>query len=591
MRTILIFRNVFRGFIFVTGFVTPLHGQTGDSIAVARRVSAAAALAVKEYALGVPPAGGVVTDSEEVKEARLFIAQAREALSGLPAAVRGQSDSALRVLRTMIDRAAAPKDLAPIAESLGQRLAQRLGGTIEPVAPLGDDSSLARGAVVFETACASCHGSMGRGDGPAASGLTPPPANLTDPKVMGAKSRVDLYRQLLLGVAGTSMPAFEHALSDGDRWAVAAYVLSLQYGGSGDAAIFAAVRRQLDSAVTARSPQLAFDAYMTFEGVEGAVRARQPGLASRLEDEFREMRERAGGSDVESLHRQLLGDLENAERVVTDKSSSANLLAQSFLLLVREGFEAILIIAALMTFLTKAGAAERRGEVAWGAWAGVGASILTAILFELLIETTPGQRDALEGVTMLVAVGVLFFVSYWLLSKVEADRWTAFLKQRVDAALTSGSALALASVAFLAVYREGVETILFYKALLVSGGAGHAGPVVLGVALAAAVLVGLYVGIIRLGMRIPMKLFFAVTGALLYYMAFVFAGKGVAELQEGQVLGTTVIQALDWLRVPFLGIYPTVQSLALQGLLVLLAIVAWVVMRLKPSAVRSQPSA
>lgn len=591
LRTIRIFRNLFCSLIFAAGFVASPRAQTVDSIAVARRVAAAAALAVKEYALGVPPSGGRVTDSEEVKEARLFIDQARATLSSLPAAVQVQSDSTLRLLRTLIDRAAAPAELAPIADALGRRLAQQLGTGIEPVAPLGDERTLARGAAVFKTACASCHGAGGHGDGAAAAGLTPPPANLSDPAVMSAKSRVDLYRQLLLGVAGTSMPSFERTLPDSDRWAVAAYVLTLQYGGSGEAAIFAAVRRQLDSAVATRSPQLAFDAYMTFEGVEGAVRARQPGLASRVEEEFRELRERAGHDDVASLHRQLLGDLENAERVVTDKSSSANLFAQSLLLLVREGFEAILIIAALMTFLTKAGAAERRGEVAWGAWAGVGASVVTAILFELLIETTPGQRDALEGVTMLVAVAVLFFVSYWLLSKVEADKWTAFLKQRVDAALSSGKAVALASVAFLAVYREGVETILFYKALLASGGTGHAGPVVLGVVLGAAVLVGLYVAIMRLGMRIPMKPFFAVTGALLYYMAFVFAGKGVAELQEGQVLGTTVIAALEWLRVPFLGIYPTVQSLALQGLLVLLAIVAWVVTRLRPSAISHQPSA
>lgn len=574
MRTILIYRNVFRSFVFVTGFVAPLHAQTGDSIAVARRVSAAAALAVKEYALGVPPTGGVVTDSEEVKEARLFIDQARAALPGLPAVARSHSDSALQAMRTLFDRAAAPAEIAPVAQALGRRLAQDLGAEIEPVAPQGDGSAVARGATVYRTACASCHGESGRGDGRAARGIVPPPANLTDPAVMGAKSRVDLYRQLLLGVAGTAMPAFERTLADSDRWAVAAYVQTLQYGGSPEAAVFAGVRRQLDSAVTTRSADVAFDAYMTFEGVESTVKARQPALATRLENEFRELRERVASGDVSTLHRQLLGDLENAERAVTDKSSTANLFVQSFLLLVREGFEAILIIAALMTFLTKAGAAERRGEVAWGAWAGVAASVVTAILFELLIETTPGQRDALEGVTMLVAVVVLFFVSYWLLSKVEADKWTAFLKQRVHAALSSGSALALASVAFLAVYREGVETILFYKALLVSGGSGDAGPVVMGVALGAAALVALYVGIMRLGMRIPMKLFFAVTGVLLYYMAFVFAGKGIAELQEARVIGTTVIPALEWLRVPFLGIYPTVQSLALQALLLLLALLA-----------------
>src|SRR5574342_108137 len=116
-------------------------------------------------------------------------------------------------------------------------------------------------------------------------------------------------------------------------------------------------------------------------------------------------------------------------------------------------------------------------------------------------------------------------VSYWLLSKIEADKWSAFLKGKMQAALSSGSAFALASVAFLAVYREGVETILFYKALLASGGPGDAGAVVAGVALGAGCLVLLYILLMRLGVRIPMKAFFAVTGALLYYMAFVFAGK------------------------------------------------------------------
>ena len=188
------------------------------------------------------------------------------------------------------------------------------------------------------------------------------------------------------------------------------------------------------------------------------------------------------------------------------------------------------------------------------------------------------------------AVVVLFYVSYWLLSKIEADKWSAFLKGKMQAALSSGSALALASVAFLAVYREGVETILFYKALLASGGPGDAGAVIAGVALGAVVLVLLYVLLMRLGVRIPMKAFFAVTGALLYYMAFVFAGKGVAELQESRVVGTTVIPSLEWLRVPLLGVYPTVQSLALQGLLVLALLVA-LVWQLKPSALSHQPSA
>ena len=135
---------------------------------------------------------------------------------------------------------------------------------------------------------------------------------------------------------------------------------------------------------------------------------------------------------------------------------------------------------------------------------------------------------------------MLFYVSYWLLSKMEVVKWNHFVKSKVQDALDSGSALALATAAFLAVYREGFETVLFYKALFVVGHGGrrdagrrrHPGRV--------GGAGGVYIAINRFGVRLPLKPFFAVTSAFLYYMAFVFAGKGVAELQEGGLIGTTV---------------------------------------------------
>jgi high-affinity iron transporter len=147
------------------------------------------------------------------------------------------------------------------------------------------------------------------------------------------------------------------------------------------------------------------------------------------------------------------------------------------------------------------------------------------------------------------------------------------VKGKVQEALSSGSALALVSVAFLAVYREGFETMLFYKALFVAAGAG-AGvmPVVAGMAVGSVVLVVAYLAINRFGVRLPLKPFFGVTSAFLYYMAFVFAGKGIAELQEGGLVGTTIV---PWApRIPALGVYPTVESLALQAVLLLLFLFA-----------------
>ena len=553
----------------------PLAGQAADSLASARRVVAATSLAAKEYALGVTPTGGQIVLPEEVDEAKLFIQQAQFDVSSLPVDVRVVAGHALTRLGEMLNRLAPPDSVRLVVDALVTRITEAAGGPqlIEQL-PAGSPS-LERGAVVYRQRCTECHGERGRGDGPKAHQLKgPPPANLADPKTMGGTTLLEIFRRIAIGVPGTAMPEFADDISVEDRWAVAAYVSAMQYGGSATAATFAAVRRQVDSAIAQRSDKIAFDAYLTFEQVETEVRAKNAGIASDLETTFGWLRMRVARADDAERHairERLLAGLERAERVVADRPSPMSLFVASFFLLLREGFEAILIVAALMTFLTKAGASERRRDVARGAWLALGASVLTWILVELLFKITPGQREAIEGFTMVLAAAVLFYVSYWLLSKIETAKWTAFVRGKMQSALSSGSGVALTAVAFLAVYREGFETILFYKALFLSAGSSSV-PVIGGIAVGAVGLVAVYFVINQLGLRVAMKPFFAVTGVMLYYMAFVFAGKGVAELQGSGLVSLTVIDGAP--RVPMLGIYPTLESLIAQGLLVVLAVVA-----------------
>jgi high-affinity iron transporter len=150
---------------------------------------------------------------------------------------------------------------------------------------------------------------------------------------------------------------------------------------------------------------------------------------------------------------------------------------------------------------------------------------------------------------------------------MEVARWNRFVKEQVSEAVSGGSTLALASVAFLAVYREGFETVLFYKALFLAGGAGAFGPIVAGIAVGGIILTAVYIGIERFGVRLPLRPFFAVTSAFLYYMAFVFAGKGVAELQGGGYVSVTPF--IPEIRLPTLGIYSTWETLGVQLFLVL----------------------
>jgi high-affinity iron transporter len=179
----------------------------------------------------------------------------------------------------------------------------------------------------------------------------------------------------------------------------------------------------------------------------------------------------------------------------------------------------------------------------------------------------PASREILEGATMLLAVVVLFSVSYWLISKVEAARWQQFIRQKVEHALQRGGGSALALVAFLAVYREGAETALFYQALF-GEGRDSTGPIVLGIIVGGAALAVIFTLFYRYGVRIPLRPFFAVTSVVLYYMAFVFAGKGVRELQEGNVIPITTIPGFP--SIDAMGIYNSIETLLAQ--LVLLAL-------------------
>lgn len=613
------------------GLSKPAAAQ--DTAPTVRRIATTVELAAQEYRLGVE--NGHIVAPAEVEESKLFLSEARRSAGLLPHEVGSDAIAEVDQMLALVGRTGSPDSLDRRGRSLTASLTQRLGVSLEP--PPAQAPSLSRGAAVYGATCTSCHGQFGRGDGPLAATINPPPGSLADTRALRDRSPLDFYHRVTIGVVGTAMPAFERSLAPEDRWAVALYastlrlpapsgrvppalqgfgrtasmsdaqviaaidparapdapgsaalvaaVRTIQPPSGANQAVFVAVRAQLDTAIgLARAGQgeeagsKAFDAYMTFEQVERAIRAKNPGLATQLEASFAALRSRAVGGaqpqELASIRSGLLAQLENAERTVSDPLSPLNLFVQSFVLLLREGLEAILVVGALMTFLAKTGAARRKRDIHIGVGAAIGASLLTALVMGVIIEVTPASREALEGGTMILATGLLFYVSYWLLSKMEVAKWNRFVKGKVQDALTSGSALALASVAFLAVYREGFETVLFYQALLFTGGSAAAAamPVFAGIAAGSVVLVAVYLAINRFGVKIPLKPFFAITSAFLYYMAFVFAGKGIAELQEGGLVSTTIIGTNP--RVPALGIYPTVESLALQGVLALALVFA-----------------
>jgi high-affinity iron transporter len=266
---------------------------------------------------------------------------------------------------------------------------------------------------------------------------------------------------------------------------------------------------------------------------------------------------------------------EDAGQLDSREESPLLVFLGSLLIIVREGFEAILIVGAIIAYLLKSGNKKSTPPVYWGSLVALGVSVIMAWILNRITSVAGGQnQEIIEGATMLLAVGVLFYVSNWMVSKAEAEAWSGYIEGKVQSSITRGSMFSLAFAAFLAVFREGAETILFYQALLAST-ESYINMIWLGLGVGIVALVIIYILIRVLSIRLPLKPFFLGTSILLFAMSITFTGNGVKELQEGNVIGVTPVPGMG--SVDILGIYPTLETLIPQGVLLGITIAAFVI--------------
>jgi high-affinity iron transporter len=347
-----------------------------------------------------------------------------------------------------------------------------------------------------------------------------------------------------------------------------------------------AARRLVDESVQLYQDGRTEDAYAAarnsyldhFEYVEIPLRVRDEGLTLAVEEDYAALRNliEAGAplDEVEAVSAEVHRGLDEVERTLSEPGLAAPLIAltYAFTILFREGLEAVLIVAAVLAYLEASRNTRYRGPVIKGVLAAVAATVALFVISGLVLELAPVQRELLEAGTAVLAVVVLFYVSFWLITRLEQRRWMEFVKAKVWAAATTGSTLALAGVGFTAVFREGFETVLFYQALL-SFSDGLMGFVAFGAAAGAVALAAVGWVVFKAGRRIPVKVFLTTAVALVMVVSVAFAGNAVRGFQEAALIPVTYFESLPRLPI-FLshltGWYPTRETILAQGALALI---------------------
>jgi high-affinity iron transporter len=581
------------------------HAEEGDARAWHRLVG------ILQYLEG-DYAGAVESqDAGELEEQRAFAKQAVEIAQGM-GAPGAPFLPRLEALKARVDKA---EDAPGVPRDCGALVADIVRTAGLKRSPHGVPD-LGRGAKVFAESCASCHGADGRADTAVGKALVPPAANFHDAERMSTLTPYKAYNTTSFGIAGTGMAAFPQ-LSDADRWAVAFFLFTLRqppcsgnpprldvdalanttdaelekaHGASAVACLrrvmpaadeqgsLAGARKNVHAAMDFgaagkrdEAKQALLDAYLDgIEPVEPLLKARKPGLVQRIEQVFLQARTaaEAGSPELQGRGKELLGLLDEAEGR-SSAPDAVSVFLQALFILLREGFEATVVIAALLAVLKKM-KAPHLVRVVHAGW--MSAAVVGALAFAFARHLVAGaNREWMEGLVALAAVGMLLYAAFWLNSRAGTRKFMNELRGEVQGALGRGSVAGLFFISFSALLRESLETALFLQGLAIDSAAGAAW----GAAAGLVALGGLVLFVNRVGYVLPMKTLFTASTWLLFLTAVMLLGKGLHALQE---VGALPLRPLPVPGVELLGVYPDLVSL-LPQLLLLLAPLPWLMRR------------
>lgn len=599
------------------GAQAPLPATGADGGAAQRLVSLVDYVA-GDYRRAVKD--GAVLATDEYQEQQRFSAEiVRMGRELLPSPADDRLLASFSEIESLVARRADPDEVARACRDAHDLAVSRFGLETRPL----HRPSLPRAQELYALSCAACHGAHGDADTERARALDPQPASFRSPERLRDLSPYRVYNALTFGISGTAMPAFD-VLTPQERWDLAFYVLQLGHDEEralGPVEVALAdlatqsdrellVRFAADSSAPAdarlawarqRGPYVepptsadlartremlreamglfgtgrvveangrVLDAYLQgFEPAEPRLRVRDSDATQAVELAFHDLRSELLRGDALRV-RARAQRLDDALSRLSEEQRPLLPFVAAALIYLREGLEAALLVGALLAGVARLGLPRAARFIHAGWLLALPAGVATWWIMARLLAMGAHQRELLEAAVSLLAAAVLFSVSFWMISKAESQRWSAYLQKRLEASLGRRNLLLLTGLAFLAAYREAAEAALFTQALLLEA-KGHSAEV-WGGALAGLLAVASIAFLMsRTVMRLPIVPFFGVSSVLLLGLAVSFAGSGIYELVSAGYLRP---RPVSFPAVPWLGIHPDLTVLALQ--LTIVSIVA-----------------
>lgn len=490
---------------------------------------------------------------------------------------------------------------------------------------------LVEGKALFQKKCASCHGKEGKGDGPAATNLNPKPANFWEASRQKDSSPFQYYNTIRLGVPGTAMAAWPN-ISDKEVWAIAFYLKSIgrdqstikqssvslkeaasmkdsellkiipgtrnkkdeelnrirtyQEKEKPSVHFLAIARNHLDQSMTyyfknsyEKAASHALKSYLEgIEPLEAKIRANDAGLATEIETQMASFRNslnaRSKKDNTKIKYENILITFDKISSVITDQKMSASLaFSAAFAIFLREGFEAVLLIITLLSVIRsfKARKAAHWVHAGWGTALLLG--LVTWFGSGYVISMSGVSRELTEGWVSLLAVIVLLYVGFWLHRQTEVGRWTKFVKKTIHDALESKNLIVLAGIAFISVFREAFEVVLFLRAIWNDVDLTGQKAMVAGILLAFILIFAFSYLALKYSQKIPVRKLFVISSLVMAVLSIVLVGKGIHSFQEAGFIPASDLPVN--LRIDLLGVFPTFQTSLAQLVILIFLYLLW----------------